>query len=166
MNNNVVNNIKENEVIFMKIVFIVTNNLELYSDIGFFFPALQKSRDISAEELINSLPKNSTITAYFDRTSAEKVLRHERKMALVDDYDNPKGVTYRSVKTPVILELHLINDLEVNENETQRIINKNMLDRNIPATVINLERGCGYTGNMPDTLNIENIDENKHCTIL
>lgn len=58
-------------------------------------------------------------------------------MVIVED-DNPnnqKGITYRSTKTPVLLQVQLKDNLDVKQNETQRIVSKDMIDLSVPATV-------------------------------
>jgi len=151
----------------MKTVYILTNNLSLYSDTGIFFSTLNESRNISDQDLLKSIPRSATITAYFDFDSAKKVLFQNRKMALVDDDDNRfnlKGLTYRSIKTPVIIEVQLKNDLIPNENETHRVINRELFDLKATAKVINCEKG--YKGTMPTSLNIEGLDEISQCRIM
>lgn len=148
------------------IVYLLTKQLKLYSDAGSFFPTLQVSRDVSSEELSASFPSDSLITVYFDQKSAEKALVHKRKMDLVED-DNPfnqKGFTYRSVYTPVIFQVYLKNDLEIIQDETHRLINKDMIDFEKPVDVINLEKG--YKGKMPASIKIETSGKTEGCTIL
>lgn len=138
----------------MKNVYVLTNSMKLYSDIGIFgfFAKLQNSKNISVEELKNSITNRNNITVYFTRHAAESAVAKQRVMSLVEDNNlrNIKGVTYRSFKTPIILRIELNNELKENPNEVQRLIHKNEINFNVPATVINIEKD--YKGTMPESI--------------
>jgi len=152
----------------MKTVYVLTKGLRLYADANSFFsPQLTDTINLSAQSLNKAIPSSAMITVYFDQVSAEKELYKTRKMALVDDLDNPgniKGVTYRSTITPVILEVPLKNDLVAEKNETQREISRELLDLAIPAKVIHCEKD--YKGTIPTSLIIEPVNEQSNCIMM
>lgn len=141
----------------MKKVYVLTNSIELYSDIGIFgfFAKLQNSRNISVEELKNSIPNRNNIMVYFTRHSAESAAAKQRVMSLVEDNNlhNIKGFTYRSYKTPIILRIELNNELKENPNEVQRLIRKSEINFNMPASIINIEKD--YKGTMPESIYLQ-----------
>ena len=145
----------------MKSVFILTKSLYLYSDTGIVFHTLMKSKNISAEELIRSIPKGVILSAHYTQETAETAVRKQRKMSLVEDENrnNPIGYTYRSVYTPIILEVQLKNEMNAVNDEKSCEMDWSLIDLSQPIKVINVEEG--YKGNMPDsiTLSEEKLNE-------
>jgi len=124
----------------------------------FFGSSLQKSKDFTEQELIESIPSGS-VTIYFNQEHAERALREKRNMIMVEDPNphNVKGFTYRSKQTPCILQVQLKEDLESRPYELNRKISKALLDFEKPVNVINCEKG--YKGHMPSSFSIENFSD-------
>jgi hypothetical protein len=149
----------------MKSVYVVSKNLQLYSDVGLLFSPLQESKDITGQELLNAFPSGSFLIVYFSKDAAETELRRARTQLLVED-DNPlnaKGFTYRSKSTPVLLEVQLKDNLEVNQDETQRTMSKEMFNFNVPVKIINLEKD--HKGQMPEEIML-NTNKEKMCAVM
>jgi hypothetical protein len=139
----------------MKSVFLVTNKLALYRDEGRFHSAVRVTSDITPQNLASVIPPKTEQTVYFTRESAEAVLQKKRGTDLA--VRSATGSPYLSKCTSVILEIQLKNnDLQIQENEVKRTINRNLFDLSQPINVINLEKD--YKGNMPTVINIKEAD--------